>query len=288
MISTSSLQRVRFIGSHDKIALLLLAGLFFFRVIVAGVLGSFIENRYETWIGPVSQLGIYLLTAILIWWERARLADFNIDGLAVAIILLFLPLQTLILFVWQISTVFTFPQPASCTFWAIAIGLAIALWSSRAMIPRPSRTSLGWFGIGAFVGVITAVLISLPNLSQFITVPRQSVGQLLGDVALRFPYQIGYAGVTEEPMFRGFLWGYLRKAGWRDWWICLFQSALFMFAHIYNLNNSLFAFWITAPLGALVLGFLVWRSRSISTSLAAHGAINAFAQVLPRFIASYR
>lgn len=288
MISSSHAQRFSVIAKHDKVGLLLLAGLFFFRMIVAGVFGYFVENRFDSWIGPISQLGIYLLTAILIWWERARLADFNIDGLAIAIILLFLPLQTLILPVWGISTVFAFPQPLSFTFWAIAIGLAIALMTSDSVIAQPRISNFVWFGVGILIGIITAVLVSIPATQQFITVPRQSLGQLLGDVALRLPYQIGYAGVTEEPMFRGFLWGYMRKAGWRETWIWLFQAVLFMLAHIYNLNNSQFSFWVIAPLGGLVLGLLAWRSHSITASLAAHGTMNAFAQILPRFIASYR
>ena len=288
MISSNNHERHKFLGLHEKIALLLLAGLFFFRLIVAGGLGYFVEDRYNSWIGPITQLGIYLLTAILIWWERNRLADFYIDGLAIAIILLFPPLQTLILAVWKIPSVFAFPNLPSFAFWIISIGLALALLASRFPVPQPRAVSFGWFVIGGLVGIIAAIFVAYPASQQFITVPRQSFAQLLSDVVLRFPYQIGYAGVTEEPMFRGFLWGYLRKAGWREIWIWLFQAGLFMLAHVYNLNNSQFSFWVIAPFGGLVLGLLAWRSRSITTSLAAHGAMNAFAQILPRVIASYR
>ena len=91
-----------------------------------------------------------------------------------------------------------------------------------------------------------------------------------------FPYQIGYAAVSEEPLFRGFLWGYCARAGWKNGWICIFQALLFMLGHLYRLNypNAWQALAVTFFVG-LVFGLLVWRSRSLVSSLAAHGFYNA-------------
>ena len=85
------------------------------------------------WLGvsTLYQIGTYLLTACLIWWERERLADFHIDTLAVAIIILFKPIQTLILNLWGFNDVLAFPNVPSLSFWLIAAGLFMALWSSR-------------------------------------------------------------------------------------------------------------------------------------------------------------
>ncbi|CAG0930278.1 hypothetical protein TFLX_01635 [Thermoflexales bacterium] len=95
-----------------------------------------------------------------------------------------------------------------------------------------------------------------------------------------FIYQLGYAAVSEEPLFRGFLWGYLRKLKCPEKWIWLFQTGLFMLGHIYYVTNAPVSFWIIVPVGGLVTGWLAWRSRSIATSMAAHGALNALGRTV--------
>jgi membrane protease YdiL (CAAX protease family) len=92
--------------------------------------------------------------------------------------------------------------------------------------------------------------------------------------------QIANAAVFEEPFFRGFLWGGLRRAGWKNAWILLFQTALFMLGHLYYYGTAPLSFWIIVPLGGLIFGLLAWRSRSIGTSMAAHGFLNAVGQMI--------
>jgi membrane protease YdiL (CAAX protease family) len=99
---------------------------------------------------------------------------------------------------------------------------------------------------------------------------------LLGQAAPGFFYQLGYVAVTEEALFRGFLWGYLQKAGWKNIWIWLFQAGLFMLGHIYYIDKNPLLFWVIVPISALVMGVLVWRSKTISSSLAAHATLNTF------------
>jgi membrane protease YdiL (CAAX protease family) len=43
-------------------------------------------------------------------------------------------------------------------------------------------------------------------------------------------HQLAHAAIFEEPIFRGFLWGYLRKVNWKEKWILLFQAG-------YHLNK---------------------------------------------------
>jgi membrane protease YdiL (CAAX protease family) len=117
---------------------------------------------------------------------------------------------------------------------------------------------------------------------------RPDLFDLLAPVAMSFPYQLGYAAVTEEPLFRGFLWGYLRKSGWKEIWIWLTQAGLFALGHIYYLNKAPLSFGIIVPVGALVMGLFAWRSRSIATSMAAHGAMNALGYTVGYIIAYYR
>ncbi|MDD5370609.1 MAG: CPBP family intramembrane metalloprotease [Anaerolineaceae bacterium] len=101
-------------------------------------------------------------------------------------------------------------------------------------------------------------------------------------------YQLGYAAVSEEPIFRGFLWGYLRKSGYREVWIWLFIAGLFVLAHLNYLKTAPILFGFTVPLSALVLGWLAWRSRSNATSMVAHGVMNGLGYFLAFLVAAIR
>jgi hypothetical protein len=219
---------------HKTVAWILLVGLLFLRLPFAGGIHYFTQSE---WVNIAYEIGTYLLTAILIWWERKRLKDFHIDLLALVIIVLFKPIQTLILAWLRFSDqAFAFPNPLSFAFWGIAIGLAIALWFSRADLPKFQKASLGWLAIGIIAGIATAIALGYPmsfqvDKTQFPHKPEMLAMLLL--TVQSFFYQLGYAAVSEEPLFRGFLWGYLRQSKWKDVWIWLFQTGLFTLSHIY-------------------------------------------------------
>jgi membrane protease YdiL (CAAX protease family) len=261
--------------SHQIVAMTLLGGLLFLRLpFLAGI--AFFTK--PDWLDPVFQIGTYLLTACLIWWERDRLADFHIDRLALAIIILFKPIQTIYLYIWKIDFPLAFPNWPSLIVWMIAIGLLLALWLSH---PRPakfSKASFAWFGIGILVGVGGVLLLAYPDSLQIDKPPFSARPDVLNILLVALPnffYQLGYAAVAEEPLFRGFLWGYLQKAGWKNVWIWLFQAGLFVLGHIYYVNTLPISFCVIVPVGTLIFGAIVWRSKTISSSLAAHATMNA-------------
>ena len=117
------------------------------------------------------------------------------------------------------------------------------------------------------------VTFQLGNDNRPITLPPFDLNIL---IVQGFVYQLGYAAISEEPLFRGFLWGFLRKAGWREIWIWVFQAGLFWVGHIYYFGKLPVSFWLVVPAGGLMLGLLAWRSLSIATSMAAHAAMNGF------------
>lgn len=98
-----------------------------------------------------------------------------------------------------------------------------------------------------------------------------------------FIIQLSNAAVTEEPFFRVFLWGLLKKTNWKDSWICLFQAALFMLGHIRYLGKANYSFFILVPIAALILGLLAWRSKSIGTSMITHALINSVGSIVAYF-----
>jgi membrane protease YdiL (CAAX protease family) len=87
------------------------------------------------------------------------------------------------------------------------------------------------------------------------------------------------AVILEEPVFRGFLWGFLRERGWNEKVIWLSQAALFWLAHL-NYVQRPYTFWLVIPLSGLVYGWLAWKSRSLAPSMLAHAAYNSLAAVL--------
>jgi membrane protease YdiL (CAAX protease family) len=93
--------------------------------------------------------------------------------------------------------------------------------------------------------------------------------------ALGFPVGFLLAGGCEEPLFRGFLWGFLKENRWPEVLIWIFQALLFGLAH----GDYYFTYpdpwiWQRTFVGGLILGLVAWRSRSIVASALVHGILN--------------
>src|SRR5690349_15376523 len=166
-----------------------------------------IENQVGAAIYEVSA---YVCIAFLIWWERNRLRDFHMDGAALFLIVVFRPLQTLILNYWKVDAPLAFPRSAAWMIFLTAICLLLALWHSGYRPARPTPRMLGWLIIGILAGVGVSIL---ENFKVFLSVLSDSHSSLstsvLFSTSLNLVYHLGFAPLIEEPLFRGFLWGYL-------------------------------------------------------------------------------
>ncbi len=172
------------------------------------------------------------------------------------------------------SNPMAFPNIPAMFIWVIAILMLVALWPNLKTLPKIKRSQWVWLFIGAIIGVLLVLLISILML------PWNTIRKITPiydiTILLAYPYQIGYGGIDEEPLFRGMLWGQLRKSGWRVVYILLTQSFIFMLAHGRLLTTiSDLPFALSILLGGVVFGLLVIRSRSISSSILAHGFYNA-------------
>jgi membrane protease YdiL (CAAX protease family) len=167
---------------------------------------------------------------------------------------------------------------ADFAFWFIAIGLAIAL--KRRKINLKSHTSGSLLIVyGMATGIGLSILFSIPsilgsNLGDFSNTPSQPWTLFLA-YFIDLIYQLGHASILEEPVFRGFLWGYLYKVGWEEKWIWLFQAGLFWLAHLDYILSSPYSFLIVLPMVGLVLGRQVWRTHSITISMFTHASYNS-------------
>jgi membrane protease YdiL (CAAX protease family) len=264
-------------------------------------LSRLVPGSDPTWVNSVYEVGTYLLTACFIWWERKNWPDFHVYTFAVVIIVIAKPIETLIL-AWMLAInpqmapygphLMAFPRPLGLSVWLIAIILVVALRRDGIHILNVSTWSFRSFLLGMAAGVGAALLIAYP-LSLQITpeemlgqnASSSSAGQMFFRAMFSFVYQLGMAAVSEEPLFRGFLWGHLRKLHWRDGWICLFQAALFSLAHVYYVSDYPISFWFIVPVGGLVTGLVAWHTRSIAASMATHGIGNSWGRIFGEYLA---
>jgi len=230
--------------------------------------------------GAIYEICTYFLIAFLIWWERANLAEFHIDTSALALIILFRPLQTIILSYWHVDSPLAFPSLPSLLIWATAIGLTIALWQSGFKSARFSIWTLNWLAIGLLIGACISVAENFRTFQSIMSSTRPVPTSVLLSTSVNLLYHLGFAPINEEPLFRGFLWGALRQLKLSDGWILLIQTLLFTSAHVYFAHQYPLMFWVYIPSAAIVFGILTMRSRSISSAILAHGMINGSAYVL--------
>jgi membrane protease YdiL (CAAX protease family) len=262
---------------RDKLTWLLVAGLFLLRVFFLAGMRALTWTATSSWVMPIFEVGTYLLTALLIWFERDRLPDSHIDKLALLIIILGKPIE-----LWLYKSRSPFGRPLGSSAYLLYPVIAACL-SAGLIIARPRLDRFGaqrwlWLAGGVLAG-ITLGAFSGWMAGREIIPPQRRI--LTPAVLLLLPVQqMLYAGIAEEPFFRGFLWGALRRAGWKDVWIWALQAALFWLAHIYWLGRSPVSFWVLVPLGGLVFGILAWRSRSIAVSMVAHGLANGVMQMV--------
>lgn len=252
---------------------ILLGGLLFLRFPWL-ILGKFLIPG-DNVVNVAYELGTCLLTCLLIFLKRERLEEYHIDGLAL-VLLLGAPIAVLIG-----RTAGGYGLPGQAVKAVLAVVLLVALLIRRPVLPRQRA---GWtascIGAAVLAGAVMAVVSGFLLTFQLREVVDVSALPSAGRLSYGVLYQIDYAAAAEEPLFRGFLWGRLRKCGWKDHWIWLFQALLFAVGHAYYVGSSNISAFLVVPLGALALGLVAWKTRSIGASMITHGIINGFGATL--------
>ena len=218
------------------------------------------------------ELAVYVATAAMMAVARKSFRVFRIDRLA---IILFVVFGT-VLRIPSSSDVSTASDPIYYAFGLIALILAIVVIRSRQLPGRWARTNWRWLVLGLFLEVVLgfflATFASVFSRLSLAMQPTQPI--VIGAFFLTFLFEMGHSAILEEPAFRGFLWGYLEQRGWHPASIWQFQAFLFWLAHLRYIDTP-FTFWIAIPAGGFLLGWLSWKSKSVSASLLAHVAYNS-------------
>ncbi len=226
------------------------------------------------------ETGTYAVTVALIWLERERLAECNMDGLAVALIMTTEPVKTLLLpFMGLSSLPMAFPHFASLVVLACSLVLLILLLRNSRKGLRITRKSLLWWLIGAACGILVAALVACPCSIQFRAGRHFGFdpwGMLKNAVIMAFPYRTVAPIASEEPLFRGFLWGQLRRLGIGERWTWLLVAFFFIVAHLHYLPSYPITFFVVVPVASLALGLIAWKSRTLSSSMGLHSMVNLF------------
>jgi membrane protease YdiL (CAAX protease family) len=260
---------------HSSITWVIISLMLFLRIIVYGVVVA-INHNSELWANPVFEIGIYLLTALLIWWERDNLAEFFIDKLALILIIIGKPIELALR--WLLIINFPPNHPIYFLLYIpISICIILVIIISRPKLPTLQWRNWIWILVALIVGIVAGVIDGYLLRFQVTRI----AGKIYPSLFLLLPLQqLVLAAISEEPLFRGFLWGALRRSRWKDIWILFFQTGLFIIGHIYYFGSMPISFWIVVPTGGIVFGLLAWRSRSITTSITAHAFTNAIAQIV--------
>jgi membrane protease YdiL (CAAX protease family) len=149
----------------------------------------------------------------------------------------------------------------------------------QARFPTPPPGVLRWALLGGMLGVLAELLLVYLQLNP--AQDRSPEPATLWFLVPAVLTQMTHAAVFEEPLFRGFLWGYLRLAKWKNVWIWLFQAGLFTLGHVYYLRVEPVGPWLIRLLiPSLLLGLIAWGARSITASMVTHGFINATGDLL--------
>ena len=257
--------------SNGRITLILMVGLLVLRIFF---LNFFFFYRYTIWVEFFYVIGTYALFAVLIYREREKLLDFHLDGPSLFLIIslpIFLGVSSILALFLQelepnvqlgsLSAVFN-----GCAATALYLGVR-----KQVRMPDIRSKHVVWCVAGILAGIIFAGLEAYFKGAQLKVGGEASIfSYFLVALSVNF-FQ---ASIFEEPLFRGFLWGYLFKLVKDEKKVLLLQMLLFWVAHIKYIGAPA-TFWISVPLSGLLLGLLVWRSRSLTTSMFAHAAMNA-------------
>lgn len=229
-------------------------------------LTSFIPMADMAWLFPTYQaLSFCLLGAILIR-EKEFLHFYNIDKLTLIMVVLF---RTVLHF--SKSPPNFYGDLAYLSSWPIAIWLMLSLRNQYRSLPKIRRSVVLWSVTGFLIGILLPLIFALLfNRDRLGT--STTFGETIITAFSIFLGSISNEAIDEETLFSGLLWGVLRKTGWQDSRIWLSQAVLFWVAHYVYWRNPLS--WIIIFIQGLILGFLVMKSKSISTAMITHASLN--------------
>lgn len=251
---------------HEKTNLGILILLFFLRFVLLFL--SHV-NIIDSNLGLVIYLlGTFILTGFFICKNIQNLSLFNISGFAI-FIFLFSPVFSLIVDPYNFIAYINIP---------IAMVFGVYLFRKRKELTLTKTLTNKLTSNIVITLIITTAIIAIGAFIREFKGGSNLDPLNLKWIIHNFLFQLSFAAIMEEPLFRGFFWGYLKKYKLNNIAICIIQALLFWVGHIYYMDTGL-NFWIWHPAAAFLLGLIIVKTRNIAYSLIAHALVNTVAQI---------
>ena len=227
------------------------------------------------------QDGTYVLTALMLLLVRDRLAKYKFNLLALVLFIMAPLLKLFVNMVFGKKFLNSSSMQYSKLQIAVSIVLCVTLIVSHAKIQKEGWLYyVKWVLAAVVIGVLTGIAIGVIYSHYQTRTQMQATTSL---VIFSFFTQLANAAALEEPLFRGFLWGCLEGKGWKPVWIWLLQAVLFCVGHAYYLPTYP-VFFAGTFVTALIFGLLVWKSKSVGTSMIVHGFGNSIADIVMHYV----
>lgn len=242
------------------------------RIVAANLVGALPSAELRAAAVQIVEVGMYATIGVMIYLARDDLVAFHMDGLSLAIFLLF---GTLLRTSTRRNLSYV-DIAAYVILYLISVALLVALWHHRGKRQSGRLRLMNWLLVGLIAGLGLLLLELAPRMVQNYLAERLQLPQIPGLSLLPawIVDAMGHSAILEEPVLRGFLWGHLRERGLGERRIWLVQTVAFWLAHIRYVGQP-YTFLIAVPVAGFVLGWLAWRSRSLAPSYIAHSLYNS-------------
>jgi len=215
----------------------------------------------------------YLCVIFLLWSENDRLEEYNLDRLSITTLIIFAFLRYNLTFVGEIYykiVVFT-------------LGLVIALLFIFNFHKIP-RTKPVWIMIGILSCLLVIPFAYINAYNPAMKPVALSLKKYFWQgVGLSTLYGLSFVSIYEEIIFRGILFGWLRKLKWADKTIIFVQAFLFWLLHFWQASAKPFDYFILLPLFILATSLLLYYSKQVFSSILLHTAVDSLVDLITRF-----
>lgn len=252
---------------NEKMSNAILIGLLLVRLVDADLAIWAFGTSMPDWVPYLYNGVAYILTAVIVWLNRHRLATINIDRSFVVALIVG-------------GVLYSFQETPYNIGALVGITAGLFYWgfiNNQFVYKNPAP-----YPKGTVLLILLSILLALAPVGIFQPTFKTALSFQSFSVTLMGALQIGLMlNAFEEVIFRGALWAYLRSLGLSEQIAFSVQAVLFWIAHHRDrLDGGEYFFWIAVPCMAILLGILAWRSKSLTPSLAAHFLFNFTSQLL--------
>ncbi len=250
------------VGEIYLVNLLIIVGFLFYPPDYLEVLGVKLKYLYT--------ISVYIFTAALLILDKGDLSDFNLDRFSITMLVAGIIFRSIL----------GIPGEVNLLVWTRVSGVLVIIVVIKKWKLIPI-TNFKW----AAIGVISGFAILIPTIPIEALQPITYLGidfsksNVFVLMFQQFIYNLSFVAPIEEIVFRGFLWGFLKRLGWNVEKIIVAQGILFWFTHIIRLGTPL-TFFITIPLGIIIFSLLTRYSKQLSAPILAHLVSNSLIPVM--------